>query len=198
MVDSLTTSASLLLRLRDPRDGKAWGEFVDTYAPLVHRFCRKQGLQDADAADITQDVLSRVFRAIPKLEYDPARGGFRKWLFTAVRNRLRDYFDQQRRKSKATGDSKVQQQLAEAPERGGGMELEWDREYRRHLYAAAARAVASEVTAPTWQAFQRTAVEGREPAEVAAELKLSVAAVYLAKSRVMARLRAAVQGLETD
>jgi RNA polymerase sigma-70 factor, ECF subfamily len=198
MTDSPVTRESLLLRLRNPRDSNAWGEFVDLYAPLVHWFCRKQGLQEADAADITQDILGRVFRAIPKLEYDRSRGGFRKWLFTVVRNRLRDYLDQQRRRLKATGDSRVQLQLAETPDRGGGMEGEWEREYRWQLYAVAANAVSSEVTPSTWRAFQLTAVEGREVTAVAAELKLSVAAVYLAKSRVMARLRAMVQSLDQE
>src|ERR1700757_5531480 len=96
MADIPPTRASLLLRLRDPRDGSAWGEFVDLYAPLVYGYIRKQGLQDADAADLTQDVLGAVAGAVDRLEYDPARGAFRNWLFTVVRRKLMDWRRAQR------------------------------------------------------------------------------------------------------
>src|SRR5947209_958507 len=82
------TRASLLLRLRDPRDEAAWAEFIQLYAPLVYGFARRQGLQDADAADLSQDVLSAVAGAVGRLEYDPGRGAFRNWLFTVVRRKL--------------------------------------------------------------------------------------------------------------
>ena len=79
------TRASLLLRLRDPRNAAAWNDFLDLYGPLVYGYARKQGLQDADAADLSQDVLIAVAGAVGRLEYDPSYGAFRNWLFTAVR-----------------------------------------------------------------------------------------------------------------
>src|SRR5690242_3517340 len=85
------TRPSLLVRLRDPRDGAAWTEFVELYAPLVYGYARKQGLQDADAADLSQEVLGGVARSIGRLEYDPRRGSFRNWLFTIVRRRLSSF-----------------------------------------------------------------------------------------------------------
>src|SRR2546430_17610403 len=88
MGDSPATRASLLVRLRDPRDGRAWSEFVDLYAPLVYRFGCKQGLQDADAADLSQEALRAVAGAIGRLDYDPERGSVRGWLFTIGPNRL--------------------------------------------------------------------------------------------------------------
>jgi RNA polymerase sigma factor (sigma-70 family) len=88
MVDMPPTRASLLLRLRDPLDGAAWREFVDLYAPLVYGYARKQGLQDADAADLCQEVLRAVLTGVSRLEYDPNRGAFRNWLFTVVRRTL--------------------------------------------------------------------------------------------------------------
>src|SRR5579871_3983768 len=91
MADFPPTRSTLLLRLRDPRDGAAWGEFVDLYGPLVYGYLRKQGLQDADAADLCQDVLAAVAGAIGRLEYDPARGAFRNWLFTVVRRKLSNW-----------------------------------------------------------------------------------------------------------
>src|SRR5712664_284376 len=91
MADFPATRASLLVRLRDPHDGVAWGQFVDLYAPLVYGYVRKQGLQDADAADLCQEVLTAVAGAVGRLEYDPQRGAFRNWLFTIVRRRLADW-----------------------------------------------------------------------------------------------------------
>src|SRR5712691_5906441 len=91
MAEIPPTRASLLVRLRDPRDGAAWGEFVDLYAPLVYGYLRKQGLQDADAADLSQEVLGAVAGAVGRLEYDPRRGAFRNWLFTMVRRKLSNW-----------------------------------------------------------------------------------------------------------
>src|SRR5919197_2744578 len=91
------TRASLLVRLRDPNDADAWSEFVRLYAAVIYGFARKHGLQDADAADLTQEVLRAVAGAVGRLEYDPARGSFRGWLFTVVRNRLRDFLDGRKR-----------------------------------------------------------------------------------------------------
>src|SRR4051794_29157890 len=91
MAEIPPTRASLLLRLRDPRDEAAWREFVGLYAPLVYGYARKQGLQDADAADLSQEVLGSVAGAVGRLDYDPAKGAFRNWLFTVVRRKLSDW-----------------------------------------------------------------------------------------------------------
>src|SRR5437879_8368291 len=88
MAEIPSTRASLLLRLRDPRDEAAWQEFVDLYGPLVYGYARKQGLQDADAADLSQEVLGAVAASVGRLEYDRSRGAFRNWLFTLVRRKL--------------------------------------------------------------------------------------------------------------
>src|SRR5581483_7082886 len=72
----LTTHASLLLRLRDLHDAGAWELFVTTYGPLIYRYCRRQGLQEADTSDVTQEVLGQVSRSIATFEYQPERGRF--------------------------------------------------------------------------------------------------------------------------
>ena len=91
MADIPSTRASLLVRLRDPRDEAAWTEFVDLYAPLIYGYLRRQGLQDADAVDVSQEVISAVAGAVSRLEYDPKRGSFRTWLFTVVRRKLSNW-----------------------------------------------------------------------------------------------------------
>src|ERR1700730_3538749 len=88
MPEAPTTQPSLLVRLRDARDERAWSQFVDLYAPLVSGYARRHGLKDADAADLMQGVLRSVAIAVRRLDYDPRRGSFRGWLFTIVRNQL--------------------------------------------------------------------------------------------------------------
>ena len=106
MTEFHVTRSSLLLRIRNAQDESAWGEFVEIYSPLVYGFARKQGLQDADAIDVTQDVLRIVSRTIGRLDYDPLRGSFRGWLFTIVRNELKDWFSKQRSSVMGTDGSK--------------------------------------------------------------------------------------------
>jgi RNA polymerase sigma factor (sigma-70 family) len=191
------TRATLLARLRDPADGEAWREFTRLYAGVVYGFARRRGLQDADAADLMQDVLRSVAAHAGRLEYDPARGRFRNWLFTVTRNKLYTFLDAQRRRVRATGDPDGRDRLEEVPAEQDG-ETEWDREYERQRFAVAADQVRGEFTAPTWKAFWGTAVDGRGAKEVGAQLGLSPGAVYVAKSRVLARLREKVRELEDE
>ena len=193
MSDAPATRLSLLVRLRDARDDGAWSQFVEIYAPLVFGFARKHGLQDADAADLTQDVLQAVSGGIRRLDYDPRHGTFRGWLFTVVRNKLRNLLAAQRRPGRGTGDAAAQHRLQELPAPVEDQTAWWDQEYERRVFSWAAEQVRSAFQDSTWQAFWQTAVEGRTGPEVARELVLSVAAVDLAKGRVTARLKQRVQ-----
>src|ERR1700733_15469555 len=102
------TCASLLVRLRDPQDEAAWAQFVDLYTPLFYGYARKQGLQDADAADLSQEVLSAVAGAVGRLEYDPRRGAFRNWLFTVVRRKLSNWRMAQRSRPDSGGQASME------------------------------------------------------------------------------------------
>lgn len=192
MQSSPETRPSLLVRIRDAADEPAWRLFVEVYAPLIHGYLRKRGLQDADAADITQEVLRRVAGGIRRFEYDPRRGAFRGWLFTVVRNQWRSFLE--RKHELGSGDSATMQLLHELP--ANEDEPGWDGEYRRRLFRWAAGKVQADVNAATWQAFWLTSMEGKSGQEVALLLKLSVTAVYVARSRVLARLRDLVRQME--
>ena len=190
MAEPPLTRVTLLARIRDGRDGDAWQEFVQIYGPVVYRFARNRGLQDADAADLMQDVLRSVARNAPRMEYDPARGTFRGWLYTVTRNKIYNFLNGQRHRPRGTGDSDAHERLDATPARDeDGPDADWEREYQRRLTARAMERVQEEFQPATWQAFWQTAVDGRPAAEVGTGLKMTPGAVYVAKSRVLARLR---------
>ncbi len=186
MDDSQVTRPSLLVRIRDPQDAEAWSQFVKVYSPLVYRYARRRGLQDADAADLTQDVLRTVTRSIKRFEYDPARGTFRGWLMSVTRTRLCDFLA--RRQASGSGDTKVVQLLQQLPA-PQDEEERWEREYRKCVFEWAAGQIRGEFQDSTWDAFWQTSVEGRETKEVSRSLGITVGAVYIARSRVLARLK---------
>lgn len=192
------TRASLLVRLRDEGDRAAWQEFVGLYGPVIYGFGRKRGLQDADAADLTQEVLRAVAGAADKLEYDPSRGTFRGWLYTIARNKLLNFLDGRRRRVQASGDSGTQRQLEEQTAREADLAQTWELEYERQLASRAMERIKDEFQPATWQAFWQTAVEGKGAREVGAGLGLTAGAVYVNKSRVLARLREEVQRLQDE
>lgn len=190
MAEPPLTRVTLLTRLRDGRDGEAWREFFHLYGPVVYRFARNRGLQDADAADLMQDVLRSVARNAHRMEYDPKRGTFRGWLYTVTRNKIYNFLNGQRNRPRASGDSDAHERLESAPAREeDGPDADWEREYQQRLTDRAMDIVKDEFQPATWQAFWGTAVEGKPAGEVGAGLKMSAGAVYVAKSRVLARLR---------
>ena len=77
MSDSRATKPSLLLRIRDAGDSSSWGEFAAIYGPIIRGYCLRRGLQEADTADVSQEVLAQVMRSIGSFEYEPGRGRFR-------------------------------------------------------------------------------------------------------------------------
>ena len=195
MAEIPSTRASLRVRLRDRHDQAAWGEFVDLYAPLVYHYARKQGLQDADAVDLSQEVISAVAGAVGRLEYDPQRGTFRSWLFTVVRRKLSNWRRDEKHRPHGSGDSATHRRLEQYPV-AAGTEVDWEADWQEQVYAWACEQVRREVSETTWQAFWRTAIDAQPGKQVAADLGVSVAAVYLARSRVVARLKNLVQSVQ--
>lgn len=191
-MNSPVTRPTLLLNLRDAGNGGAWREFVQLYTPLVFGFCVQRGLQEADAADVCQEVMGAVAGGMGSFSYDPARGSFRSWLMRVTRNRLNSYFGRLYRRAPANGSTTVMEYLAEQPSREE--EDRWEAEYRGRMFAWAAEQVRGEFQPKTWEAFWGTAVEDRPGEEVGEALGMSAGAVYIARSRVLARLREKVAG----
>src|SRR4051794_23478944 len=198
MVESPNTRPSLLVRIRDPQDERAWAEFLDIYTPLIYQVARRKGLQDADAADLVQEVFRAVAGAIDRWDPDPRRGSFRAWLFRIARNLMVNFLIQQRRHPRASGDREVDRLLAEQAAPPGPESALFDAEYRRRLFAWAAEQVRPEFREATWKTFWMAGVEGKDARAVAEALGISVGAVYHNKSRVMARLRRRIEEIETE
>jgi RNA polymerase sigma-70 factor (ECF subfamily) len=169
--------------------------FVDLYLPLVYRYCRKRGLQDADARDVTQQVLASVHRAIDKFEYDPQRGRFRSWLGTIAQHEIGRYMARDRRPGKGGGDG-LGNQLAE--QSAGQVESAWLEEFNAHIFAAAIDRVKPEFDELTWRAFDLTWLGNGKPRDVAAQLNKATAWIYKARFKVLHRLRSEIEFLTSD
>ena len=195
MAGAPQTRASLLVRLRDHHDQEAWRQFIDLYGPLIYRLGRRAGLQDADAADVTQNVLGAVSAALSKGQYDAARGTFRGWLFTVARRQLGRWRERSQREPRGAGDSAAHELLHAQSAPDDGSEHWWEQEYKRQRFTWAAGRVRDQFEETTWQVFW-LASEGKPAAQIAQSLGMSLGAVYTAKSRVLDRIKKEIELLE--
>jgi RNA polymerase sigma-70 factor (ECF subfamily) len=193
-----TTRYSLLVRLENHQDERAWAEFMQVYEPIVLRLAQARGFQPADAADIAQEVFGNVAAAIQRWNRQSDRGPFRAWLFTIARNLMINALAKRRsrRASIGTGDSQVQRAIENEPAPAPEDTELFDQEYERELFQWAAGQVRDEFRDRSWQAFWRSAVMGEKVPEVAEDLKMSVGAVYIARSRVMTRLKQRIEDVQ--
>lgn len=180
------TQSSLIVRIRDGDDREAWYEFAQIYRPVIIRLARSRGMQDADAEDLAQRVLVRVAGAIDR--FDPSGPAkFRTWLRTITQNAIINAVGRARPDRPIGGDH--WDALVEAQSASDGPDSDLVQiEYRREVFAWAARRVRDEFTDATWQSFWQTAVEQIPTNDVAAKLGRSRGSVYASRCRVMRRL----------
>lgn len=183
------TSASLLLRIRNAKDVDAWHMFVSIYQPLVERYAIRRGLQHADAADVSQLVLSKVSQAIRGFDYAPERGRFRGWLGTITANEVKTFQARQGRRGP------VMEEADSTPQDPDPL---WNAEFVDHLLAVALDRIRSEFTPVTWAAFEAAWVRQEAPVAIAANLGIALHTVYVNKSRVLQRLEKEVLLLAED
>lgn len=190
-----STRHALLRRVRDLRNDDAWAMFVDLYSPLVYRFCRQRGLQDADARDVVQEVFIRVSRGIRRFDPAPEKGRFRAWLGTII------YREIQRQRVKSgqsargvggpDGDAVLEQVEAQFTKA-------WESEFDTEVYQYALERIRSEADPDAWTAFQAVWIEDRKPRDVAEQLNRPVDWVYKAKYKVLCRLKDQIQYLTAE
>jgi RNA polymerase sigma factor (sigma-70 family) len=187
-----STRPSLLMRIRDPRDSEAWQTFVDTYLLMIYRFGRRMNLQDADAADVSQEVLSEVARCIRTFEYQPEKGRFRDWLGTLVRRKVTHFLKKNNRGlGVEASDQPDELESVQA-------DSEWTEEFNTQILTAAIERARPNFAPSTWRAFERVWLENQRASDVAAELQIPIEMVYTAKSRALKRLEDEVRILAED
>ena len=183
------TPVSLLDQVRNLADEAAWKRFVQLYTPLLYHWARRLGLKAPDAADLVQDVFAVLVRKLPTFRYDPHKS-FRGWLRIVALNKRRD-------NCRVRLLSPKEENNGAAAERTGpddAIAFE-EADYHKYLSIRALKLMQAEFRPTTWKACWEHVVAGRAAAEVAAQLGITVNAVYLAKSHVLARLRQEMAGL---
>jgi RNA polymerase sigma-70 factor (ECF subfamily) len=187
MADPITRN-SLLVRLQDANDIAAWEDFAEIYGPVVYRVALAKGLQSADAEDLVQEVFLAVSLALSQWLVREDRGAFRAWLIRIARNEAIDRMRQRATRSLGCGGSAAEQMLAQVPARSE-LSDSLDMEYERSIFRWAAKQVQEEVSDQVWQAFWLTSIEEIPIAEAASRLQTGVGNIYVARSRVMARIK---------
>ena len=189
-----TTSQSLIRRAQRAEPA-AWEKLTRLYSPVVYGWARRAGLQPDDASDVMQNVFETLTSRLGSFEYRRGEDSFRGWLYTITRNKVRDHFRCRRDRAQALGGTDAQRMWQGLPELppdstsdAGASELNGVRKRALEL-------VSGDFESRTWQAFWRTAVEGDAPNDVAADLGISVWAVYKARTRVLTKLRSELEDL---
>lgn len=182
------TSSSLLARAR-LGERAAWERLASLYGPLVYRWCRKWGLQPHDAENVGQETFQAVVRGLADFRREQTGDTFRGWLYRIAQNKFRDYQRAAAPGAIGTGGSDALNQLQNLPQAPPDTLHESQAEDTLLLYRQAVELIRSEFSDTHWQAFFRIVVEGQAPATVARDLQISVNAVYLAKSRILRRVR---------
>jgi len=193
---SVSTSRSLLRRARE-HDAAAWQKLTAVYTPLVYQWCRQAGLQTSDAADVVQEVFRSVATGLDGFRKERPEDTFRGWLWTITRNKIRDHYRASAGRPEAQGGTTAHVQLQQLPDEAPS---DADDATGERLHSKLARRAVSlmqtDFEESTWRAFWLTAVELQPPQSVAEQLGVSAAVVYMAKSRVLRRLREELDGLD--
>lgn len=185
------TRSSLILRLKDPEDGAAWSEFLTFYRPVMLRMARRRGVQDADAEDLAQRVLLAVAEKVAGWKPHSQETRFRNWLGRITRNAILNELSRSK-PDRAAGAGMQDGILDHVPDRNE-LSAVLVFEARRRAAVMAAAAIEHEFSETTWAMFHQTAIEGRPAKEVAESLGRSVGAVYIARCRVMQRMKETIE-----
>lgn len=194
MSDIPDTQYSLLARLSDPSDQEAWQQFADLYQPVIYRIARGRGFQHADAQDLAQQVLISVAAAIPNWKKSSAETRFRHWLKKVTKNAALNALT--RGPKELVAASSVLMAIQNDLHVDANLEKQIDEEHRREIYRQAAEIVQKQVLPATWDAFRRSALLNESAEQVSQQTGLTIGSVYVARSRVVSRLRATVAEIE--
>lgn len=189
------TSLSLLNRVGRSGDRQSWDRLVGLYGPLVRRWLRNYDVQDADADDLVQEVLTTVVHELPQFDHNQRTGAFRTWLRRILVNRLRNFWRERQHRPVATGGSSVLERLNELEDETSNTSRIWDAEHDQAVVARLLELLQPNFAGKTWEAFRRQMFDGQRADQVAAELEMPISSVYVARSRVLSALRREAAGL---
>ena len=184
-----TTRASLLQRVRNPKDQQSWREFFHIYEPLLYRYARARGLGRENAEELAQQCLALLTEKMPSFEYAKEKGGFKHWLRRVANNKVNDLFKKRVVPIAQSGDFRRPQEREPSPD-----EL-WEQQWEKRHLQYCLKLIQGEVAAHTYQAFEYHVIGGWPVTKVAEALEISVDQVYTAKSRVTRRLRTKMREL---
>ncbi len=193
------TRGTLLSRVRDVSDVEAWREFVDDYGPLILKWCEKHGLQEADSADVVQEVLASLVTAMRNFDYNPGRGRFRGWLKTVTQNAVIDFVKSRQRPGQGSGDSAVGRILeaCESKDTVDALSRALEQQAEVELLREAEACVKLRVKPVNFDAWRLSIRESMKAPEIAAQLRIDVTDVYVARSRVNKMIREEVARLDS-
>jgi RNA polymerase sigma-70 factor, ECF subfamily len=190
MSDLPTTQGSLLSRIVNRDDRASWEEFVRLYSPVLRRVATGRGLRNLDADEFVQDVLVVVMSSIETFDRNNRRGSFRRWLMTLARNTAINKMTRRSVDQRQRHNAFPLEQLTRNADQSDAIAQVLEREWQSELFSVACIAVRPSVQPLNWSAFWKTAVEGSDAKSVASELGMSLGAVYVARSRTLAKLKA--------
>jgi RNA polymerase sigma-70 factor (ECF subfamily) len=188
------TRQSLLVRAQAGDEG-AWQDLTDLYRPLIVGWLRHQAVPASEVDDLVQDIFLSVVRNLSSFRHSGRRGAFRSWLRAIAHSRACDFWRARGRQALASGDSDVAEALRQLEDPDSELNRQWDEEHNQYVLRCLLDVMELEFETSTVQAFRRVALEGASSEQAAQELGLSVGAVYIAKSRVLHRLRQEAEGL---
>ena len=189
------TSLTLLDRLQSEDHASSWLELQEVYQPLIRKWLTKYSMQEADVEDLVQEVMLTVSKEVGSFEHNGRTGAFRAWLRTILANRLLMFWRSQKKVAKVGQDSHVVREIEQLHDPASDLSKIWDRDHDQMVAYQLLQRSKKYFTPQTWECFRRFALEGEPAKEVAKRLKVSVNTVFIAKSRVLGRLRTEARGL---
>ena len=198
--DSLPTRASLLSRLRDLGDDASWRVFFETYWRLLYNVARNTGLADHDAQEVVQETVIAVARKMPDFRYDPAKGSFKQWLLLITRRRIQDHLRKLYRSGRVTNGAsdEIAERPAAMPAPDAQIDAAWEREWQENIFQSALARVRQRANPKSYQVFECCVLQEMPASQVAKMFGLNAAQVYLAKHRISAAVKRAVNELEAE
>lgn len=178
----------MLLQLRNRDDSIAWSRFARLYTPLLDHWIGQFGFNESDRSDLVQEVFVVLLGKVSSFQYD-AEQSFRGWLRTITVNKCRDFARRRKRKTEPMLLELIEKAAAD------DTELLTEKEYREFVSREALKWMKVHFSETTWRACWEHVAQGRSARDVAEELGVSENAVYLARGRVLSRLRQELDGL---